>query len=152
MTLQNIKTSIFSLPYPLTVAQLRSMKGRVFLDLSFNRIACWTEKQMKDYIIALVLGKATSKIHIAKVETCIEYCKSIGKDKDAEYFMEVRDKENCMYIALDGNNRTVTLCGFMDDKNDDIMFIASKKDKETLLDIDLRRPSLSEVFEFFIKK
>ena len=51
-------------------------------------MACWTEDQMKQFIICLVLGGATQKIHVADVNTCIDYCISIGKHKDAEYFIK----------------------------------------------------------------
>ena len=137
-----VRNSIFSIDFINTVQSLVGMKKKIFLDLSFNRMACWTEDQMKQFIICLVLGGATQKIHVADVNTCIDYCISIGKHKDAEYFKEVRDKENCKFIALDGNNRTVTFYNFITTAKDSDAnpvrgseFIVTKEDLETQLNI-----------------
>jgi hypothetical protein len=90
---------------------IRHLFERAFLDLAFNREKCWEMVQKSNYIKSLILGRAPSKIIVANIAKCLE--KIVDDDgEDYKYFKRLLDL-GYEYIAIDGNNRTVTIYEFL---------------------------------------
>jgi hypothetical protein len=112
-TKQNAITVGLNKEYPLISDFMTTFKDKVGLDLSFNRLGCWEEKQRTKFVTSLILGQAPSKIIVANVEECLALC--LEGTLDYEYFKHWHDL-GFKYIAIDGNNRTQTIELFLKGK------------------------------------
>lgn len=92
------------------VAKFRDETG---LDLSFQSEARWDAKQKTRYATSLVKGMAPSKIIVANIKGCLELCSDETYDYD--YFQSWADK-GMEYISIDGNNRTITIYEYLNNK------------------------------------
>lgn len=101
-----------TLRYPLD----SELRYKVYLDLAFQSSARWSEVQKVAFMFNLVCGLAPSKLILANIKTCLEYCiETYGEDSDeAEYLRNI--PEQFEYISIDGNNRTITIDEFMNDE------------------------------------
>ena len=95
---------------------LHGLRTRVFLDLAFQSSARWAEVQKVMFMFNLICGLAPSKLILANVKTCLEYCiETFGEDSpETEYFRTIPSEYE--YISIDGNNRTITIDEFMNDE------------------------------------
>ena len=82
--------------------------NKIKLDLFFQRQACWKEKSKVSFIEGLLRGDFPGAILLAKIP-------NQQKDKYERYF-NILQKQGYLYVSLDGNNRTVAIAEFLDDK------------------------------------
>lgn len=99
--------------YPLSGDKLKTFWDQVGLDLSFNSNERWPESQAIDYMTNMVRGMAPSKIIVANVEECLKLCDE--DTTDYVYFKAWWDA-GFKYIAIDGNNRTITINKYLNGK------------------------------------
>jgi len=82
--------------------------GKIKLDLSFQRQACWKESSKQNYIEGLLEGDFTGAFLFAGVP-------NHQRDVYETYFDEL-EKQGYEYVSIDGNNRTVAISEFLKDK------------------------------------
>lgn len=82
--------------------------GKIKLDLSFQRKECWQLDAKQNYIEGLYKGDFTGAFLLAKIP-------NQQRDPYESYFSELQ-KQGYRYISIDGNNRTVALWEFINDK------------------------------------
>ena len=111
--IQNIVTVGINKENPLVSDFMSTFRNKVGLDLSFNRLGCWEENQKESFVTSLVLGQAPSKIIVANIEECLALC--LEGTLDYEYFSRWL-QQGYKYIAIDGNNRTLTIDLFLQGK------------------------------------
>lgn len=87
----------------------------IFLDLSFQRKACWPLSAKKNYIQSILEGVHPGYLILADVR------QNAVTDP---YFKQLQDK-GMEYLSIDGNNRTTTLNEFM--KNEFTVLFNGKK-------------------------
>jgi hypothetical protein len=92
--------------YPLLSDKMVAFKKKTGLDDSFNRNGCWDKAQESRYMTSVITGQAPSKIIVANIEDCLE--QTIPDGIDHQYFTRWANA-GFDKIAVDGNNRTVTL-------------------------------------------
>jgi len=81
---------------------------KIKLDLSFQRQACWKESAKRNFIEGLLKGDFAGAFLLAKIP-------NHQRDSYETYFDKLQS-EGFEYVSIDGNNRTVTISEFMDDK------------------------------------
>ena len=93
--------------------EFADMKGQIALDRSFNvgsiEKCRWELEQMRYYIESIPVGMAVNCVVIIDIESCLQYC--VEGSIDWDYFMSWKN-EGYNYIALDGNNRSVSIYKF----------------------------------------
>ena len=52
------------------------LKLRVFVDERFQRNACWTQKDMKKFLVALANGRSLTPMIHADIVACKKFCKN----------------------------------------------------------------------------
>ena len=98
--------------WPLLLPKTYHFKGKTYLDPSFNRWSCWNKVQKEQYALSLITGKAPSPIIFANLQECLEL--SVPDSEDYIYFKNLID-QGYEYIAIDGNNRTITIDEYLND-------------------------------------
>ena len=78
----------------------------IYLDLSFQRMACWSEKAKKSYITSILNGAHPGYLILASVH---------ANAYRNEYFKNLQELGK-QYLSIDGNNRSTCIVEFMDDK------------------------------------
>ena len=78
----------------------------IYLDLSFQRMACWSEKAKKSYINSILNGAHPGYLILASVH---------ANAYRNEYFKSLQEN-NMQYLSIDGNNRSTCIVEFMNDK------------------------------------
>ena len=83
------------------------VQNKIYLELSFQSIERWSDKQRREYIKSILRGSVPTPIVLAHIESCMNYCaKTNGEDsEDYIYFKSLFD-DGFTYISVDGNNRT----------------------------------------------
>lgn len=81
---------------------------KIKLDLSFQRQACWKESSKRNFIEGLLKGDFLGAFLLAKIP-------NHQRDSYETYFDELQ-AEGFEYVSIDGNNRTVTISEFLDNK------------------------------------
>jgi hypothetical protein len=99
--------------YPLSSDKMKDFWEEVGLDLSFNSNERWPESQAIEYMTNMVRGMAPSKIIVANVAECLALCDE--GSLDYIYFKSWHDA-GFKYIAIDGNNRTITINKYLQGK------------------------------------
>jgi HNH endonuclease len=93
--------------------EFADMKGQIALDRSFNvgsiEKCRWDLIAMRYYIESIPVGMAVNCVVLIDIESCLENC--VEGDEDWLYFKSWKD-EGYSYIALDGNNRSVSICKY----------------------------------------
>lgn len=96
-----------------TFTEFADMKGQIALDRSFNvgSIAkCrWGLEEMRYYIESIPVGMAVNCVVLVDIESCLKNCEE--GNEDWLYFNSWKEQEY-IYIALDGNNRSVSICKY----------------------------------------
>lgn len=97
----------------LTSATVRDLKSTTALDFAFQSEGRWGQQEKTNYITSLILGMAPSKIVICNINSCL---KASEQDSyDYHYFYEW-SKKGYSSISVDGNNRTMTISEYFNDK------------------------------------
>lgn len=97
----------------LTSSTVRDLKKTTALDFAFQSEGRWGTQEKTNYITSLVLGMAPSKIVICDISACL---KTSEQDSyDYHYFYEWF-KKGFKSISIDGNNRTMTISEYFNDK------------------------------------
>lgn len=78
----------------------------IYLDLSFQRMACWSERSKKSYISSILEGAHPGYLILASVN---------ANAHRNEYFKDLQDK-GYQYLSIDGNNRSNCIVQFMNDE------------------------------------
>lgn len=78
----------------------------IYLDLSFQRMACWSDKSKKSYINSILQGAHPGELIVASVNS---------NAHRSLYFKELQDK-GYQYLSIDGNNRSNCIVQFMNDE------------------------------------
>lgn len=78
----------------------------IFLDLSFQRMACWSENSKRSYITSILNGAHPGYLILASVN---------ANAYRNDYFKELQEK-NYQYLSIDGNNRSNCIIEFMNDE------------------------------------
>jgi len=97
----------------ILLIKLLEFYTRIGLDLSFQSQERWTSKQKSEYITSLIKGMAPSKIILVNIEGCME---NFHKDSEDYRYFDGWRKLGYKYISIDGNNRTITLFEFLNNK------------------------------------
>lgn len=90
--------------------EISTLKENVALDLSFNSPERWESKDKIDFATSLIKGKAPSKIVVAHIDSCMSNC--VEDSYDYNYYKYWKE-QNKTWIAVDGNNRTITIFKFL---------------------------------------
>lgn len=101
----NVTVSI-NKEYALSSDKMKAFYTQVGLDLSFNSEERWDLAQATRYTTSLVTGMAPSKIIVANIDVCID--PTLEGSSDRDYFQSWLNQGK-KYIAIDGNNRTITI-------------------------------------------
>lgn len=80
----------------------------IYLDLSFQRQACWPLSSKVNYIEGLLKGDYPGAFLLASIES--------NKDIPYDNYFTPLAKENFKYVSIDGNNRTTCLAEFFNDE------------------------------------
>lgn len=80
--------------------------NNIFLDLSFQRMACWPLSAKRSYITSIINGAHPGYLILASVN---------ANAYKNEYFKNLEEK-GYRYLSIDGNNRSTCISEFMDDK------------------------------------
>ena len=93
------------------------VQNKIYLELSFQSIERWSDKQRREYIKSILRGSVPTPIVLAHIESCMNYCaKTKGEDsEDYIYFKSLFD-DGFTYISVDGNNRTKGCKRFKNDE------------------------------------
>ena len=93
------------------------VQNKIYLELSFQSIERWSDKQRREYIKSILRGSVPTPIVLAHIESCMNYCaKTRGEDsEDYIYFKSLFD-DGFTYISVDGNNRTKGCKRFKNDE------------------------------------
>lgn len=78
----------------------------IFLDLSFQRMACWSESSKKSYITSILNGAHPGYLILASVN---------ANAYRNDYFKDLQEK-GFQYLSIDGNNRTNCIVQFMNNE------------------------------------
>lgn len=113
----------------------------VALDLSFQRHACWPLKQMTDYCTSVMLGNAPSPIVVVNIEKSL--AKVVKNTPDYDYFKSWQDL-GYKWISIDGNNRTVALREFYNNK---VSINHGKYLRSVVINIDSSNDTFSKIPE-----
>lgn len=81
---------------------------KIKLDLSFQRQACWKESAKRNFIEGLLKGDFSGAFLLAKIP-------NHQRDSYETYFDKLQE-QGYDYVSIDGNNRTVAISEFIDDK------------------------------------
>jgi len=110
MKMKNNKYRGANLNTKLSIRQYITLynNNKIKLDLFFQRQACWKEKSKISFIEGLLRGDFPGAILLAKIP-------NQQKDKYEVYF-DLLQKMGYQYVSLDGNNRTVAIAEFLEDK------------------------------------
>lgn len=101
MTHDYVKTTVRDLLY-------RYEQNKIKLDLCFQRIACWVKKSKIGYLTGILNGGGAGTFILADA-------KNSSLDTQDNYLKNVRD-DGFDYVSIDGNNRTVALHEFVNNK------------------------------------
>lgn len=99
--------------YLLNDSRLQFILNNTALDKGFQRPGCWKPKLKEAYCTSVVLGNAPSPIVVVNIEKSIK--KTIPNSADYKYFKSWQDA-GYKWISIDGNNRTVALREFFDNR------------------------------------
>lgn len=99
---------------PLSGEKLKNFWKEVGLDLSFNSQERWPEIQATYYMTNLIRSMAPSPIVVANIEECLK----LIRDEDSLEYLYFKSWKNAgyKYIAIDGNNRTITIFKYLQGK------------------------------------
>lgn len=103
--------------YPLKEQVWKDSMLHTAFDKSFQRNACWTDKQNTAYITALIKGMAPSAMIVANTRECLKNITVSSAEsgdesrRDADYFRGHLDN-NLTSISIDGQNRTTAITKF----------------------------------------
>jgi len=92
--------------WPMPLLNQNYTDNKIFLDLSFQRMACWSDSSKRSYINSIFEGVHPGNLILANVN---------ANAHRNEYFKDLQEK-GYMYLSIDGNNRTTCLSEFMNDK------------------------------------
>lgn len=101
----------------MTYPDFAKMKPSIALDSSFNvgstEKGRWKKQDMVRYIESILYGMAVQNIIIVDLQKCFDA--SVEGSDDAKYFKKWLDA-GFKYIAVDGNNRSITIERFYKDE------------------------------------
>ena len=78
----------------------------IFLDLSFQRMACWSENSKRSYITSILNGAHPGYLILASVN---------ANAFRNNYFKKLQE-DGYQHLSIDGNNRTNCIIQFMNDE------------------------------------
>ena len=96
--------------WPLLSQSLGNFINQVGLDPSFQRNACWSDANSKQYLKNIIVSQAPSLIVVANLEKCLEL--STPGEEDYKYFKKWIDA-GYKWLSIDGNNRTLALRNYL---------------------------------------
>ena len=96
--------------WPLLSQSLSNFINQVGLDPSFQRNACWSDANSKQYLKNIIVSQAPSLIVVANLEKCLEL--SVIGTPDYKYFKKWIDA-GYKWLSIDGNNRTISLRSYL---------------------------------------
>lgn len=97
----------------LTSSTVRDLKTTTALDFAFQSEGRWGPSEKTNYISSLVLGMAPSKIVICNISSCL---KAAEQDSYDYHYFYNWFKQGYKSISIDGNNRTMTINEYFNDK------------------------------------
>ena len=102
--------------YKFNHEAIRRLRRYTALDLAFQSEERWDDLKKTNYITSLITGMAPSKIVVANIDACIKNLNPAGDEyaEDLKYFTNW--KRNFQTISIDGNNRTITIDEYLNDK------------------------------------
>jgi hypothetical protein len=98
----------------------------IYLDLSFQRMACWSDRAKKSYITSILEGAHPGYLILASVN---------ANAYRNEYFKDLQVK-GYQYLSIDGNNRSNCIVQFMNDEF--LVSVNGKSLKYSELDVNDR--------------
>lgn len=102
--------------YKFNHEAIRRLRRYTALDLAFQSEERWDEYKRSNFVTSLITGMAPSKIVVANIDACIENLNKNDEEyaEDLKYFTDW--KRNFKTISIDGNNRTITIDEYLNDK------------------------------------
>lgn len=95
---------------PLLDPEITTLREQAALDYSFNSPERWDLPDRIEYMTSVIRGMAPSNIVIAHIDSCLLHC--VPDSFDYNYYNEWKN-QNKNWIAVDGNNRTITISKFL---------------------------------------
>jgi len=87
-------------------------KAKQYVCESFQRKACWSNKEKRLYIDSLLGKMALTTMVIVDIRKCLSYSKNIGDKPSIKYYSNLLSK-NYEYISVDGQNRVNAIVSFI---------------------------------------
>ena len=127
----------------MTVKEFTDIKidEQIKLEESFQRgtdqVSSWNDDNKKDYIHSTLVGTATNPIHVVDIKKALQY--NEGADPESYEIFKKYDEEGYIYLSIDGNNRSIALKDFRENKfkmyqreyPTDRLLVEVKKDYDT---------------------
>ena len=127
----------------MTVKEFTDIKidEQIKLEESFQRgtdqVSSWNDDNKKDYIHSTLVGTATNPIHVVDIKKALQY--NEGADPESYEIFKKYDEEGYIYLSIDGNNRSIALKDFRQNKfkmyqreyPTDRLLVEVKKDYDT---------------------
>lgn len=91
--------------------------GNYYFPPNIQRRVVWSiKKNSIPYLQSLLLGNAVNPIVLVEIQDSIDYAMNITKNSnDVRYFEDLKN-QGYRYIVLDGQNRLVNMCNFLDNE------------------------------------
>ena len=127
----------------MTVKEFTDIKidEQIKLEESFQRgtdqVSSWNDDNKKDYIHSTLVSTATNPIHVVDIKKALQY--NEGADPESYEIFKKYDEEGYIYLSIDGNNRSIALKDFRENKfkmyqreyPTDRLLVEVKKDYDT---------------------
>lgn len=94
---------------------LQEEQESIKIDRAFQRKACWTLQQKRNFIKSSLLGRAPYPIVLADVKTGLRYSIKRNRTASVNAYKKAQD-EGCDFISLDGQNRVAALSSFFNNE------------------------------------
>ena len=141
----------------MTVKEFTDIKidEQIKLEESFQRgtdqVSSWNDDNKKDYIHSTLVGTATNPIHVVDIKKALQY--NEGADPESYEIFKKYDEEGYIYLSIDGNNRSIALKDFRENKfkmyqreyPTDRLLVEVKKDYDTYSTMGT---ILKEIFDY----
>ena len=92
-----------------TLAGLLNLREETYVDMAFQRRACWDSETERKFLRSFSRGKCFNPVIVADIDKCIQFCKDEGEPYHKLAMIKDKGKR---FISLDGQNRLNTLAKF----------------------------------------
>ena len=105
------------IPHEFKSLAISRLRASTALDLAFQSEERWDAFKKESFITSLITGMAPSKIVVANIDACIKNLNPLDDEyKDDLKYFESWKALGFKAISIDGNNRTITIDEYLNNK------------------------------------